>query len=206
MKRSRIGRILNWRPKQAPDEPAPAEEPAEPAEEEPAEPKPERKRREPEDPRSWSAFKRRSFGVDRGRSGTGSVSGASSRKLSGERLHQRATEILQEQGVAPETATAEQYRQAAEQAQAEGIPYERVQPTQTLADLDRQLEEERAQLLVEVELSRLGVTLETASAEQLHDAVEKASEVIEAAKKPTGPIEPISPILPIRQPKTEEGT
>ena len=62
MKRTRIGRVIRQLLPEPEPPPAPAEEPEAPGEEESAEPKPERKQREPEDPRSWSAFKRRRDG------------------------------------------------------------------------------------------------------------------------------------------------
>jgi hypothetical protein len=103
--------------------------------------------------------------------------------MSNEKLHERATEILEKQGVSPDAATADQYRKAAEEAQAEGVEYETPQTPQTLADLDRALEQERQTLLVEFELGQMGVTMETATNEQLHEAVAKAGETIEAAKQ-----------------------
>jgi hypothetical protein len=60
VKRTRIGRTLRQLLPEKP-KPPPEEEPDELAEE-PDEPKPKRKEHEPEDPRSWSAFRRRRDG------------------------------------------------------------------------------------------------------------------------------------------------
>jgi hypothetical protein len=59
MKRTRIGRVIR---QLLPELERPPEEPADRVPEEPPEPEPERKQREPEDPRSWSAFKRKRDG------------------------------------------------------------------------------------------------------------------------------------------------
>jgi hypothetical protein len=122
--------------------------------------------------------------------------------MSNERLHEAALQILQKKGITPAAASAEQYRQAAEQAQSEGVEYETHQAAP--ADLWRQLEQERSQLLVEFELGQMGTTLDDATPEQLSVAIDKAGKTIEAAKQPVGPITTPQPIGPIRQPKTEE--
>lgn len=103
--------------------------------------------------------------------------------MANEKLHEAALEILQKKGVTLEMASVEEYRQVAEQAQSEGVEYEQPATQQMLHDLDRQFEVERGQLLVEWELSQLGVTMETASAEQLHEAVDKADATLKAAKQ-----------------------
>jgi hypothetical protein len=105
--------------------------------------------------------------------------------MSNERLHDAALEILKKQGITEAAATAEQYSAAAEQAQAEGVPYDLPETQETLADLDRRLARESEQALVEFELSRMegSPTLETATSEQLHDAISKADATIKEAKQ-----------------------
>jgi hypothetical protein len=101
--------------------------------------------------------------------------------MSNEKLHDAALEILKKQGVSPETASAEQYRKAAEEAVAGGVEYETHQAAP--ADLWRQLEQERSQLLVEFELGQMGTTLDDATPEQLSVAIDKAGATLKAAEQ-----------------------